>query len=104
MAKVPSEPSSEITPEDVYLRRREFMKNAALFTGTAAAVGSGLVLLTGGTGAAADKKDVAAGDSKSAAPQPSTAPAGDPGALKVATAQNYAVGEEKTAFKDVTTY
>ena len=43
----PEPPSSEITPESVYLRRREFLKNGALTVGTAAAVGSGLLWLVG---------------------------------------------------------
>jgi sulfoxide reductase catalytic subunit YedY len=40
-------PSSEITPESVYVRRRELIKNAALSLGTAAVFGSGLVFLVG---------------------------------------------------------
>jgi sulfoxide reductase catalytic subunit YedY len=40
-------PSSEITPEGLYLRRREFIKNGALAAGTALAVGSGLLWLVG---------------------------------------------------------
>lgn len=48
MGKLPKEPpSSEITPEALYSGRREFLKNAAAFTGTAAAVGGGLLLLLG---------------------------------------------------------
>jgi sulfoxide reductase catalytic subunit YedY len=48
MGKLPKEPpSSEITPEALYHGRREFLKNAALFTGTAAAFGGGLLLLVG---------------------------------------------------------
>jgi len=43
----PEPPSSEITPESVYLRRRELLKNTALAAGTAAAFGSGLVWLVG---------------------------------------------------------
>ena len=38
-------PPSEITPEALYLRRREFIRNAALFTATSAGVGSGLLWL-----------------------------------------------------------
>jgi sulfoxide reductase catalytic subunit YedY len=40
-------PSSEITPESLYLRRREFLKNSVLTLGTAAVFGSGLVWLVG---------------------------------------------------------
>jgi sulfoxide reductase catalytic subunit YedY len=45
LAKEP--PSSEITPESLYLRRREFIKNGLLTAGTAAIVGSGLLWLVG---------------------------------------------------------
>ena len=41
----PEPPSSEITPESLYLGRREFIKNGVLAAGTAAAVGSGLLWL-----------------------------------------------------------
>ena len=48
MRRVVAEPaSSEITPEALYLRRREFIKNAVLSAGTAAAVGTSLVWLVG---------------------------------------------------------
>ncbi|HYO55686.1 protein-methionine-sulfoxide reductase catalytic subunit MsrP [Archangium sp.] len=47
MRQKPPEPlGSEITSESLYLRRRELLKSAALFTGTAAAVGTGLQLLS----------------------------------------------------------
>jgi methionine sulfoxide reductase catalytic subunit len=39
--------SSEITSESLFLRRREFLKNAALTAGTAAAFGTGLLWLVG---------------------------------------------------------
>ncbi|RKH29747.1 protein-methionine-sulfoxide reductase catalytic subunit MsrP [Corallococcus sicarius] len=41
----PEPPGSEVTPEKLYLRRRELIKNAGLFAGTAAVVGGGLYLL-----------------------------------------------------------
>ncbi len=41
-------PTSEITPEQLYLRRREFMRNAGLGAVTAAGVAAGLTWLTGG--------------------------------------------------------
>ncbi len=40
--------SSEITPEPVYLRRRELIRNAVLFTATSAGVGGSLLWLTQG--------------------------------------------------------
>lgn len=41
----PEPPNREITPEALYLNRREFMKNGALTIGTAAALGGGLMWL-----------------------------------------------------------
>jgi len=41
-------PNSEITPETLYLRRREFIRNALLFTATSAGVGGSLLWLTQG--------------------------------------------------------
>jgi sulfoxide reductase catalytic subunit YedY len=47
-ARLPSEPpSSEITPESVYLRRRELLRNAGLFALTAAGLGGTLTALSG---------------------------------------------------------
>src|SRR6266536_3503142 len=43
----PQPRSSEITPESLYLRRREFLRNTALAVGTAAVMGSGLLWLVG---------------------------------------------------------
>lgn len=40
--------AGDVTPESLYLRRREFMKNMALFAGTATGVGAALVSLSGG--------------------------------------------------------
>src|SRR5580700_8195579 len=48
MSRLPPEPpSAEITPPELYARRREFLKNTALFAGTAAVVGTGLLRLLG---------------------------------------------------------
>src|SRR5258708_37664775 len=66
MAKLPNEGSLEVTPQAHYLRRREFIKNAVLFTGTTAAVGGGLLwVMSGG---------------RSDPPEPPSAPPGNPGA------------------------
>lgn len=49
MTRLPKEPpSAEITPEGLYSRRREFLKNTALFAGTSAALGTGLLRILGG--------------------------------------------------------
>jgi methionine sulfoxide reductase catalytic subunit len=87
--KLPEPPSSEVTPESLYARRREFLKEAALFTGTALAVGTGLHLL-----------------SRRPNGQES-APAGAPNAepLQVKRPKGpYDTDEERTSWEDATTY
>src|SRR5689334_24937993 len=80
--------SSEITPESVHLRRREFLRRAGLFTATSAAWGTGLVVLTG------------RGEADPPPPPPSTpAPA-----LNVVKRGEYGTDEPQTSFRDVTTY
>jgi sulfoxide reductase catalytic subunit YedY len=99
MTRLPKPPPArEITPEGLYLRRRELLKSAALFTGTAAAMGAGLVALTGRGGRATPVE---------AEPLPSglaTAPpapdAGDAGTGK----SPFVVDEPRTPFESVTTY
>src|SRR5882724_10426770 len=49
-----SPPASEITPEVLYMRRREFIRNAVLFTATSAGVGGSLLWLM--KGARAERK------------------------------------------------
>ena len=84
---MPSQPpSSEITPEPLFHRRREFLKNSALFTLTAATTGGGLFALTGG------------------APEPKAgpAPAPEPPPLKVLG--RYSTDETPTKYEDITHY
>ena len=98
MARLPPEPpSGEITPEPLYQRRREFLRNAALFTGTAAAVGAGLVRLTGG------------GRSTPAAPAPepigtSAVPLPAVSAPRIIKPSRFDTDEAQTPFEDVTHY
>ncbi len=78
-------PSSEITPERTYLRRREFIKNGLLFTATSAAVGGGLLaLLRGRRGGRVRPTGPAASESAALGP--------------------YSTSEPKTPFDDVTSY
>ncbi len=92
-------PSSEITPEALYLRRREFLRKAAAFAATSTTVGSGLLWLMGG-GRAESK------DGESGSPGPDASPAAGPprGELAIARHENYAADEPPTPLKDVTTY
>jgi len=78
--------SSEITPEALYLRRREFIRNAALFTATSAGVGGSLLWLIRGGRAEPKTEQAAASD------------------LTVARHDDFAPGDSPTPYRDVTTY
>jgi len=96
MSRLPKEPpSGEITPELLYLRRREFLKSGALFVGTASAIGAGLVGLTGGARSR---------PAPQAAPLPEIAIAPAPQGPDGSRAGQYDTDEPKTPFADVTTY
>ena len=86
----PEPPSSEITPESLYLRRREFLKNGVLAAGTAAVVGSGLLWLLGAA-PPPDAPDVT--------DEPPLAQAALP-----AVAGPYDTDEPPTSLQSVTTY
>jgi methionine sulfoxide reductase catalytic subunit len=79
-------PASEITPEALYLRRREFMRNAALFTATSTAVGGSLLWLMRGWRAEPKAAAIATPD------------------LAVSRHDDFAPGESPTPYRDVTTY
>jgi sulfoxide reductase catalytic subunit YedY len=86
----PGDPKGlEITPEKLYVARRAFIKNAALFTATSLGFGGGLLALTGGL---RRPKPALKGDD---APSLAHLTSKDPG---------FVVDEEKTPFEDVTTY
>jgi sulfoxide reductase catalytic subunit YedY len=85
-----SPPASEITPEALYLRRREFIRNAALFTATSAGVGGSLLwLMRGG------RAEPKSGSQTDATGTPD---------LTVARQDDFAPGESPTPYRDVTTY
>jgi sulfoxide reductase catalytic subunit YedY len=92
-------PASEITPESLYLRRREFIRSAAAFAATSTAVGSGLLWLMGG--GRAESKDP---EIQSSAPDSSPAPGAADGDLTIARRENYAADEPPTPLKDVASY
>jgi sulfoxide reductase catalytic subunit YedY len=88
MKKLTSEPpSSEITSESLYLRRREFLKDAALAVGTAAVFGGSLLWLVG-------KRPPP--DAPDTQPLPALAP--------VATPAPQPPGDALTPYDAVTTY
>jgi sulfoxide reductase catalytic subunit YedY len=82
---------SDVTPEPLYKSRREFVKNALLFTGVAAGLGAGLLKLTGGA------------SRRSTAPSRSGMGAG-PDSLAVTRRENSAPGESMSTFEQITTY
>lgn len=87
-SNLPKEPPSrEITPQSVYLSRREFMRNGALTLGTATALGSGLLWLASN----GPPPDV-----------PEAPPLTDDGGLTFA--ETYDVEEPLTPHREVTTY
>ncbi|MFZ5471422.1 MAG: protein-methionine-sulfoxide reductase catalytic subunit MsrP [Myxococcota bacterium] len=87
-------PFRDITPEKLFLRRRELIKNVALYTGTSVAFGGSLLALTGaGQGTPAPKKET-----------PAPAPLETPGELVIAERGKYKVDEPQTPYENVTTY
>jgi len=90
--------SSEITPEHLYLRRREFIRNGLLFAATSAGVGGGLLwLLKGRRGGRGDKSGPAALDRAGGA-----GPQG--GGLEFSTNGPMSTSEPMTPLADVTSY
>jgi sulfoxide reductase catalytic subunit YedY len=83
----------EVTPEQVYKKRREWLKSAGLFVGTSLLLGGGLDLLT--------RRKTGKAPSPEAVPSPQPSPPG----LVIAKKGEFVVpGEELTPFRDVTTY
>ncbi len=82
--------ASEITSETLYLRRRDFIRNTALFAATATAVGGGLRFLVRGRRVT----DRERAQTAAAARAP----------LPIATRSEHAGGEALTAERDVTSY
>lgn len=81
-------PSSEVTPLELYLGRREAMRRMLAFTGTAAALGGGLTLLSGrGSG------------EPPAPPMPPPSPEWQP-----ARRERFGITDEPTPYESVTTY
>jgi methionine sulfoxide reductase catalytic subunit len=93
-------PSSEITPEPLYLNRREIIKNAGLFAGTAAAIGGGLLWLTRGAAPPPTPDLLAA----TASQTPDAGTAGGGGGLSDIKKGEYTVDEKLTDLDAVAGY
>jgi sulfoxide reductase catalytic subunit YedY len=85
--KRPEPPASEITPEPLYLRRREFIKNAGLAALTAGATGAGLLAITRNGPGLGPRKGT---------------PAPEPQPLKILG--RYSTDEKPTRYEDATHY
>ena len=81
--------ASEITPEDLYAKRREFLRNAGLFAATSLAWGTGLVALSG--------------RGEADPPKPPAPRAPSPG-LTIVSRERYAGDEPDTPYEAATTY
>ena len=84
--------SSEVTPERLYLQRREFIKDSLLFAATSSGVGSTLLWLMRGLRAKDHEKGV------------NTATPDDRAALIVTRHLDYASGEKNNSYNAVTNY
>jgi methionine sulfoxide reductase catalytic subunit len=95
----PEPPSHEITPESVYVRRREFIKNGARILGIAAGVGTGLSWLVHAAPApdAPDPPPLAVATSLPVTAPHSDEPGDPPTSYQAVTTYNnfYEFGEEK---------
>ena len=93
MSQLPKEPpSSEITPEPLYWRRREFIRNTGLIAGTAVVTGGPLLWLVGKS------------PPPDAPAEPPVAAAGDVALPQDLAPSPYDTTEAETPYKDVTTY
>lgn len=86
-------PSSEITPPELYARRREFLKTGSLYLATSSGVALALSQLS----------SLGSADPPKAPPPPPTPP---PGAApwRIARRGEFTVNEAQTPYEDVTTY
>ncbi len=84
--------SSEITPERVYLQRREFIKSSLLFAATSSGVGSTLLWLMRGFRAKDHEKTTA------------TLTQGDSTALTISRYSDYSSCEKKASYNGITNY
>ncbi|HYQ45325.1 MAG TPA: protein-methionine-sulfoxide reductase catalytic subunit MsrP [Polyangiaceae bacterium] len=84
--------SSEITPPELFARRREFIKSGALFVGTSAAFGAGLTSLS----------SLGSADPPATPPPLPAAPGAAP--WRVDRRGQFATSEAPTSYQDITTY
>ena len=100
MPSSPRPPKDEVTPESLYLRRREFLRNAGLFTATAAGVGGALYLLAGRGAPEAPRVPGASGTPNGSSTDANLVDT----QLELSARRELAGGEAPTSFEDISTY
>jgi sulfoxide reductase catalytic subunit YedY len=85
--------SSEITAPELYARRREFIKSGALFVGSSAALGAGLISLSG----------LGSADPPAKPPPLPPAASGAP-PWRISKRGQFTTSEAQTSYQDITTY
>jgi sulfoxide reductase catalytic subunit YedY len=93
---------SEVTPEKLYLRRRDFIRNSVLFTAASGGIGASLLWLMGGL-RGQDKSQPSSGAPVNG-PSQATAPAASSTQLVITKRVDDASGEPQTSYQDITTY
>jgi len=96
--------ASEITPEHLYLRRREFIRNGLLFAATSAGVGGGLLWLLNGRRGSRAKPSPPAGDQHAGGPGGVGGANAEPPGLEFSARSAWSTSEPATPFADVTSY
>ncbi len=104
MSTTPPTPPDRITPEEVYLKRREFLKNAFLVAGTAAVVGSGLVGLMRIAPSSIDTGRAAVPPPPEATSVPATTSVPLSAVPASSDYPRIGTGEKPNSYQDITTY
>jgi sulfoxide reductase catalytic subunit YedY len=96
--------ASEITPERLYLRRREFIRNGLLFAATSAGVGGGLLWLLNGQRGGRGQRSRQAGTAGASGPGGAGGAHPESPGLEFSTHSSSSTSEPMTPLADVTSY
>jgi methionine sulfoxide reductase catalytic subunit len=100
----PEPPSSEITPEPLFWRRREFMRNSGLLAGTAVVTGGPLVWLVGKSPPPDPPVEPDVAPLALSAPSSSSPAASDASGDATYPPSPYDTDEKQNTYKDASTY
>jgi sulfoxide reductase catalytic subunit YedY len=95
---------SDITPEKLYLRRREFIRNSMLFTAASGGIGATLLWLMGGLRGQDQSQPTTGSPPSAGGPSQAGAPAAASNQLVITKRVDDAGGEPETSYQDITTY